>query len=64
MAIKIAQKIKTTSKIDIRQKNTPKNVEDPSEVKNYETYNNERKKQVFASNSKFQIKKIQLVSSK
>ena len=27
--------------------------------KNYETYNNERKEKVFASNSKFQIKKIQ-----
>ena len=26
--------------------------------KNYETYNNERKKQVFASSSKFQIKRV------
>ena len=28
---------------------------DPGSMKNYETYNNERKEQVFASNSKFQI---------
>ena len=27
-------------------------------TKNYETHNNERKEQVFASNSKFQLKKI------
>ena len=27
-------------------------------LKNYETYNNERKKQVFASNSNFQIKRF------
>ena len=26
--------------------------------KNYETYNNERKEQVFASNSKFQVKRL------
>ena len=31
--------------------------------KNYETYNNERKEQVFASNSKFQKKNIQIVSN-
>ena len=28
------------------------------EKKNYETYKNERKKQVFASSSKFQIKRV------
>ena len=27
-------------------------------LKNYETYNNERKEQVFASSSKFQIKRV------
>ena len=27
-------------------------------IKNYETYNNERKEQVFASNSKFKIKRL------
>ena len=31
-------------------------------LKNYETYNNEWKEKAFASNSKFQIKKIQVAS--
>ena len=36
----------------------------PSKEKNYETYNNERKEQVFASSSKFQINNSHLVSYK
>ena len=33
-----------------------------TKFKNYETYNNERKEQVFASRNKFQIKKSQIAS--
>ena len=35
----------------------------PPKWKNYETYNNERKEQVFASSSKFKKKKNQIASN-
>ena len=38
MPMKTALKIKTTPKIDIPQKNTPKNVEDLSEIKRTSKY--------------------------
>ena len=46
---------------DLKIKDDLKNGHDlkfKDHIKNYETYNNERKKQVFASSSKFQIKRV------